>query len=45
MYKESEKTGSHWESNPGDLTCAARGLPLSYDNQTTTSPHKYVLHR
>ena len=29
------------------LACAASVLPLSYDNQTATSPHNllYVLHR
>ena len=45
--EESEKAGSRWESNPGHLACAASALPLSYDNQTTTSPHNplYVLHR
>ena len=45
--EESEKAGSHRESNPGHLDCAASALPLSYDNQTTTGPHNplYVLHR
>ena len=45
--EESEKAGSHWESNPGHLACAASALPLSYDNRTTTSPHNplYILHR
>ena len=38
--EESEKAGSRWESNPGHLACAASTLPLSYDNQTTTSPHQ-----
>ena len=42
--KRSEVTR---ESNPGHLACAASALPLSYDNQATTSPHNlvYVLHR
>ena len=35
----SKKAGSHPESNPGHLACAASALPLSYDNRTTTSPH------
>ena len=39
MIEESEKAGSHQESNPGYLACAVSALPLSYDNQTTTSPH------
>ena len=45
--EESEKAGSRRESNPEHLVCAASVLPLSYDNQTTTSPHNplYVLHR
>ena len=45
--EESEKVSSRRESNPGHLACAASVLPLSYDNQTTTSPHNplYVLHR
>ena len=45
-YEVKIKAGSCWESNPGQhLTCAARALPLSCDNQTTTSPHNplYVL--
>ena len=33
--EESEKAGSCWESNPGQLACAASALPLRYDNQTT----------
>ena len=37
--EESEKTGSRRESNSGHLACAASALPLSYGNQTTTSPH------
>ena len=43
--EESEKAGSHRESNPGHLACAASALPLSYNNQTTTSTHNplYVL--
>ena len=28
--EESEKAGSHLESNPGHLACAASALPLSY---------------
>ena len=28
--EESEKAGSHRESNPGHLACAASTLPLSY---------------
>ena len=45
--EESEKAGSRWESHPGHLACAASALPLSCNNQTTTSPHNplYVLHR
>ena len=45
--EESENAGSHRESNPDHLACVVSALPLSYDNQTTTSPHKplYVLHR
>ena len=44
---ESNKAGSHWESEPGHLACAASALPLSYDNWTTTSPHNPLdtLHR
>ena len=38
--EESEKAGSRLELNPGHLACAASALPLSYDNRTTTSPHK-----
>ena len=30
--EESEKAGSHQESNPGHLACAASILPLSSDN-------------
>ena len=30
--EESEKAGSHQESNPGHLACAASTLPLSSDN-------------
>ena len=43
--EESEKAGSHRESKPGHLACAASALPLSYDNRTTTSTHNplYVL--
>ena len=37
--EESEKAGSRRESHPGHLACVASALPLSYDNQTTTSPH------
>ena len=37
--EESEKAGSFQELNPGCLACAASALSLSYDNQTTTSPH------
>ena len=33
------KAGSHQESNPGHLACAASALPLSHDNWTTTNPH------
>ena len=33
--KENEKASSCWESNPGQLACAASALPLRYDNQTT----------
>ena len=35
------------KSSPGFLTWAAIGLPLSYNNQTSTGPHNplYVLHR
>ena len=40
--EENEKAGSHRESNPGHLACAASTVPLSYDNQTTTSPHYFV---
>ena len=45
--EESEKAGSRRESNPGHLAWAASGLPLSYDNRTTPSPHNplYILHR
>ena len=39
---ESEKAGSHWESNPEHLACVASTVPLSYDNRTTTSPHYFV---
>ena len=42
--EESEKSGSHQESNSGYLACAASALPLSYDNWKATSP-LYVLHR
>ena len=42
--EESEKAGSCWESNPGHLACAASALPLSYNNQTTTSPHNQRVH-
>ena len=40
--EESEKAGSHQESNPVHLACATSALPLSYDN-----PHNplYILHR
>ena len=34
--EEREKAGSHRESNPGHLACAASALVLSYDNRTTT---------
>ena len=42
--EETEKTGIHRESNSGHHASA---LPLSYDKQTTTSPHNplFVLHR
>ena len=39
--EESEKAVSRRESNPGHLACAASALPLSYDNQTTTSLYIY----
>ena len=41
------KAGSCQELNPGHLACTASALPLSYNSQTTTSPHNplYVLHR
>ena len=40
--EESEKPGSHQESNPGHLVaCAVTVLSLSYDNQATTSPHTF----
>ena len=45
-YEVKIKSGSCRESNPGQhLTCAARAVPLSCDNQTTTSSHNplYVL--
>ena len=37
--EESEKAGSHWESNPGStpLTWATSALPLSHDTRTTTN--------
>ena len=39
--EESEKAGSHWESNSGHLLleppCSA--LPLSYNSRTTNKPH------
>ena len=38
--EESEKASSRRELNPGHLACAASALPLTYDNQTTTSPYK-----
>ena len=39
--EESEKAGSHRESHPELLACAASALLLimSYDNRTTTNPH------
>ena len=47
IIEESEKADSRQESNPGHMACAASALPLSYDNQTTTSPHNPLcaLHR
>ena len=36
--EESEKAGSHQESNPELLACAASALLLSYNNRTTTNP-------
>ena len=46
--EESEKAGSHRESNPGHLWLEpASALPLSHNSRTTTSPHNplYVLHK
>ena len=45
--EESEKADGCQESNPGHLACAAGSLPLSYDSQTTITPHNplCVLHR
>ena len=42
-----ENLDSCRESNPGHLACAASALPLSYNNQTTTSSRNllYVLHK
>ena len=37
--EENEKASSLWDLNPGHLAYAASTLSLSYDNQTTTSPH------
>ena len=45
IIEGGEKDGSHQESNPGHLTCAASVLPLSYDNQTTISPHNPLYHK
>ena len=43
--EESEKTGSHRESNPGHLWLEPPVLymPLSHNSQTTTSPHNTLL--
>ena len=37
--KESEKASSRQELNPGHLAYAASALPMSHDDQPTTSPH------
>ena len=42
QIEESEKAGSHWELNLGNLACATSTLPLSYHSQTTTSLHTGV---
>ena len=45
--EESEKAGSHWESNQDTSHLNRQFLPLSHDSWTTTNPHNplYVLHR
>ena len=41
--RESEKSGSHWELNPGHLRLEPPvAVLLSHDSWTTTNPHNHL---